>query len=47
MPRAELHSGSYYRPVGDETAVSGKALDAAEGDRLFEWTEAELEPWTK
>lgn len=47
VPRSELNSGAYYLPVGEETAVSGKALDQDQGDRLWEWTEAELEPWVK
>lgn len=46
-PREELKSGAYYLPVGAETAVSGKALDQDEGERLWQWTEAELKPWLK
>ncbi|KAK5136671.1 hypothetical protein LTR08_002324 [Meristemomyces frigidus] len=38
-------SGRYYEPVGVETAPGGEGSNDELADRLWEWTEKELEGW--
>jgi NAD(P)-dependent dehydrogenase (short-subunit alcohol dehydrogenase family) len=44
--RAKLRNGAYYEPLGVEVRKSTKFVDdKALGERLWEWTERELEPF--
>ncbi|KAI9054079.1 hypothetical protein LZ554_001250 [Drepanopeziza brunnea f. sp. 'monogermtubi'] len=45
-PKEKVKGGEYYTPVGVEKQGSGRTKDGELADRLWEWTEQELDAYT-
>lgn len=45
-PREHLESGRYYRPIGERDAKIGLTEDDELAEKLWAWTETELNHWT-
>lgn len=44
-PKERLESGKYYEPIGEEGKLSGESRNDELAEKLYQWTQRELEGW--